>query len=230
MEALGLGRRFGTQVALRDVTLRVGWGERVAVLGPNGAGKSTLLRILGTLAPPSSGELHIAGLSPRHDRARIRRRLGIVAHQTYLFDALTALENLLFYGQLYDVPRARQRAAELLERMGLAARADTRVRQLSRGMQQRLALARALLHEPDILLLDEPDTGLDQDGQAILAAVVREHADRTVVLTTHHVERAVALCDRAVVLDRGRLVRDSRVDDRGSDAVRALSLVAAGGG
>lgn len=143
---------------------------------------------------------------------------------------LTALENLLFYAQLYGAPRPRERAAQLLERMGLAARADARVRQLSRGMQQRLALARALVHEPDILLLDEPDTGLDHDGQALLAAVVRERPDRTVILVTHHVERAIALCDRAVVLDRGRVRRDGQVDRTDADAMRALALVAAGGG
>lgn len=193
------------------MTLRIDWGERVAVLGPNGAGKSTLLRVLGTLLRPTAGELWVAGLSPRRHRALIRRRLGIVAHQTFLFGALTAMENLLFYARLYDVPKPRERAEQLLVRVGLAERAGTHARALSRGMQQRLALARALLHDPDLLLLDEPDTGLDQDGLALLAALVAERSDRTVVLTTHHGERARALCSRAIVLERGRVVRDERV-------------------
>jgi heme exporter protein A len=206
-----VGRRFGTHAALRDVTLRVGWGARVAVLGPNGAGKSTLLRIFATLLRPTSGELRLAGLSPRRDRALIRRRIGVVAHQTFLFGALTALENLLFYARLYGVPQPRQRAAQALDRVGLADRAGTQARVLSRGMQQRLALARALLHDPDLLLLDEPDTGLDQDGLALLAEIIAERPDRAVVLTTHHVEWALALCERAVALDRGRVVRDELV-------------------
>jgi heme exporter protein A len=210
VETIDLVRKYGPRRALNGLNLRVPWDQRVAVLGPNGAGKSTLLRVLATLARPTSGRVFLGGLALPAEAAAARRHLGLVAHQTFLYDDLTARENLLFYGRLYGIDDARRRADALLQRFGLADRVDQRVRQLSRGLQQRLALARAILHDPPILLLDEPDTGLDVEGIDLLADLMRDEAGRprTVLLTTHSPERALALADRVIVLAEGHLVLD----------------------
>jgi heme exporter protein A len=196
----------------------------LAVLGPNGAGKTTLLRILATLARPSSGRVFVGGLSLTDQAAAIRQHVGFVAHQTYLYDDLTVRENVEFYAKLYGVLRPRQRVDQILDLVGLRRRADTRVRALSRGLQQRAALARAIVHDPTILLLDEPDTGLDVDGVELVGRVMADGAGRrrTVILTTHNLERAVELTDRSVVLADGKVVYD-----RPTSASSVSALVAA---
>lgn len=215
VEATSLSHTFGAARVLRDVDLRVEAGERVAVFGPNGAGKSTLLRVLATLIRPTAGVVHILGLDPQRELLAVRRRIGVVGHRTYLDDQLTAAENLRYYGRLYDVPALEPRIAELLELVGLRRRADDRVRVFSRGMQQRLALARALLHDPDLLLLDEPDTGLDAQGIELLAQAV-DRPGRTVLLTSHHPERAARIASRALLLVDGRVAADGPVvEERG---------------
>jgi heme exporter protein A len=209
----GLNRRFGSSRALADLSLDVRWNEQVAVLGPNGAGKTSLLRILATLARPTSGEVFVGGLRLPEQAAAIRRHVGFVAHQTLLYDDLTIRENLEFYGKLYGVPALGSRIGEILKPLGIDHRADDRVRALSRGLQQRAALARAILHDPPILLLDEPETGLDVAGADILNYLMADAAGRrrTVLLTSHDVGRAVNRVDRVVVIVRGRVALDRPV-------------------
>jgi len=212
VEAQGLVRRFGTATVLAGVDLRVGPGTIVAIFGPNGAGKTTLLRILATLLAPSAGAVSLFGNDAFGSHAGVlRRRIGLVAHETFLYPDLTATENLLYYARLYRIDDGSERAAELLAWAGLDAHRTRPVRSFSRGMAQRLALARALLHRPELLLLDEPFSGLDAAGaEAVETTLARmREAGGTVVLTTHDVARGLALSDRACILNRGRLAWES---------------------
>jgi heme exporter protein A len=208
VEAIGIAHAFGGARVLRGIDLRVEAGERVAVFGPNGAGKSTLLRVLATLIRPTTGTVRLLGLDPSRELLAVRRRIGVVGHRTYLDEQLTAAENLRYYGRLYSVAALEPRIAELLDLVGLRRRADDRVRVFSRGMQQRLAIARALLHDPDLLLLDEPDTGLDAQAVDLLARAV-DRPGRAVVLASHHPERAMRIAGRAVTIVDGRVVDDA---------------------
>ena len=211
IEAAGLGKAFGDRIALRGVDLRVDWGERIVLLGPNGAGKTTLLRLLALLLQPSAGQIRLGGYDPRAEAAQARHLFGFLGHQSALYPDLTAEENLLFYARLYRLPAADRRIGDLLERLNLSDRRHTRARALSRGLQQRLALARALLHDPPILLLDEPDTGLDAPGLQILVELLAD-PNRTVLLSTHHLDWAQRVADRAIVLAAGRITRDDAID------------------
>ena len=197
--ANGLAHRFGNELALMGVDLVLDTGEHMAVLGDNGAGKTTLLRILATALYPTAGELKIAGLDAFRERRRLRHYLGYVAHAPGLYPALTAAENLEFFCDLQDVNRSR--AAEALQAMGLSGVARKRAGELSRGMQQRLAIARAILHEPRLLILDEPDASLGADAADLLQRVME---DKTVVLATHDHALANKLCQRTLVLRSGR--------------------------
>ncbi len=204
IEARGLTRRFGPVVALRPLDLDVETGSTLAVLGPNGAGKSTLLRLLAGLSSPSSGELRIGGDEGRNDRVSRRTRIGLIGHSTYLYPALSARENLILAGKLWNVPDPKARAEELLVEQDLIPAADRAVRGFSRGMAQRVAIARALVHDPDILLLDEPFTGLDPTASDRLAErLIESKGRRTAVLVTHDLARGAQLADRALVLVRG---------------------------
>ncbi|HEY8600634.1 MAG TPA: ABC transporter ATP-binding protein [Thermomicrobiales bacterium] len=203
----GVRVAFGATVVLRGIDLDLPWGARLALLGPNGAGKSTLLRAIATLSRPSGGTVRIAGLDAFAESAAVRRLIGVVAHQTYLYDELTALENLHFYADLYDLPDAGTLATTMLDRVGLSARRNVRAGSLSRGQQQRLTLARALLHDPPLLLLDEPDTGLDLAAFGLLENLLLGE-ERTVVLTTHNLRQAARLCDRYAILNGGRIARE----------------------
>lgn len=222
--AQGVSRRFGPNLVLRPTTLTIQPGERLALLGPNGAGKTTLLRMLMTLLQPSSGTLRLFGLDPRRDGEAVRARLGVVGHQTFLHPELTAAENLRYAAALYDLPDSARRGQDALAEVGLAARAGDRVRGFSRGMQQRLALARALLPNPDLLLLDEPDAGLDIRALDLLPDLMAPRAgtSRTIIFTTHQVERALELASRVLVLVAGRLVYDGPAARLTPRAVAAL--------
>ena len=208
IETSGLAKRYGAHVALDGIDLALGANERLAVLGPNGSGKTTLIAALATLVRPSGGTVRVMGYDSAAAGNELRRHIGVVAHQTYLYHELSARENLVFYGNLYGVPDPGERADTLLQLVDVYPRRHDQVSELSRGMQQRVALARALVHDPPVLLLDEPDTGLDQDHLDLLSSLVLGEAIpmRTVVLTTHNLERGLSLCDRVAVLARGRLV------------------------
>jgi heme ABC exporter ATP-binding subunit CcmA len=204
----GLKKSFEIKNVLRGIDLALERGERMALMGANGAGKTTLLRILACLTAPSSGSAYIDGWEIVRDAQQVRRLVGFVAHQPYLYDELTALENLLFFGKMYTVKDVRERAELLLRKVGLEKRAKERVGVLSRGQVQRLSLARALLHAPPLLLLDEPDTGLDEEGHQLIEDVLAEHSAQggTVLFTTHQLERALKLGDSLVMLGKGRVV------------------------
>jgi heme exporter protein A len=203
-----LVKRFGLKTVLRGMDFEVQEGEFVALLGPNGAGKTTFLRILASLSRPALGEVRIAGYRLPHQAAAVRRILGVVSHQPLLYGDLTAEENLRFYGRMYGVPNLDRRVDQVLELVGLASRRRDLVRTFSRGMQQRLAIGRAVIHDPEIMLFDEPHTGLDQDACAMLDNVLREVAarGRTVVMTSHDLARSADLASRFDVLSRGQIV------------------------
>ncbi len=200
-----LVKRFGLKTVLRGLDFQVQEGEFVALLGPNGAGKTTFLRILASLAQPSLGEICIAGYALPTQAAAVRRRLGVVSHMPLLYGDLTAAENLVFFGRMYDISSLDQRIDEVLELVGLAARRRDLVRTFSRGMQQRLAIGRAVLHDPEVMLFDEPHTGLDQDACDMLDKILRDVAarGRTVVMTSHDLARVEDLASRFDVLSRG---------------------------
>jgi heme ABC exporter ATP-binding subunit CcmA len=200
-----LVKRFGLKTVLRGLEFSVEPGEFVALLGPNGAGKTTFLRILSSLSRPSLGQVSIAGYSLPNQAASVRRRLGVVSHLPLLYGDLTADENLRFYAKMYNVLHAEKRISDVLEMVGLASRRKDLVRTFSRGMQQRLAIGRAVLHDPEVMLFDEPHTGLDQDACLMLDTVLREVAarGRTVVMTSHDLARVADLASRFDVLSRG---------------------------
>lgn len=215
IEVRRLTKRFGLKTVLRNLDFRVEQGEFVALLGPNGAGKTTFLRILASLSRPSLGEVRIAGYPLPQQASAVRRRLGVVSHLPLLYGDLTAEENLRFYGRMYGVPDLERRIMQVLDLVGLAPRRRDLVRTFSRGMQQRLAIGRAVLHDPEVMLFDEPHTGLDQDASAMLDAVLREVAarGRTVVMTSHDLARSADLASRYDVLSRGVIAASVRRDD-----------------
>jgi heme exporter protein A len=205
IEVRKLVKRFGPKVVLRGLDFCVQPGEFVALLGPNGAGKTTFLRILASLSRPSIGEVTLMGMRLPRQAGAVRQRLGVVSHQPLLYGDLTAEENLRFFGRMYGVVDLNHRIAEMLDLVGLTPRKGDLVRTFSRGMQQRLAIGRAVLHDPDIMLFDEPHTGLDQDACTMLDDVLRDVAarGRTVVMTSHDLARAVDLASRFDVISRG---------------------------
>jgi heme exporter protein A len=200
-----LVKRFGLKTVLRGMDFSVAPGEFVALLGPNGAGKTTFLRILASLSRPTMGQVNIAGFSLPHQAAAVRRRLGVVSHLPLLYGDLTADENLRFFARMYDLSQADKRVSDVLEMVGLASRRRDLVRTFSRGMQQRLAIGRAVLHDPEVMLFDEPHTGLDQDACQMLDTVLQEVAarGRTVVMTSHDLARVGDLASRFDILSRG---------------------------
>ena len=218
LEAQGLTRKFAGVTALAGVDVRVQAGESVAVLGPNGAGKSTLLRLCATALRPTAGVLRLFGTETKESARSARRQIGFLSHQSFLYPDLTVAENLHFYAQMFAVAEARARVVELVERVGLAGFANRPVRTLSKGLEQRCALARALLHAPRLLLLDEPFTGLDSDAAKMLSETLRhEHArGTTVLMATHDLDRGVQLCGRALVLQRGRVCADLSITSAAS--------------
>ncbi|MBE9478725.1 MAG: heme ABC exporter ATP-binding protein CcmA [Chloroflexi bacterium] len=209
-----LVKTFGPKPVLRGLDFQVGQGEFVALLGPNGAGKTTFLRILATLSRPKMGEVIVAGHHLPGEAAAVRRRLGVVSHQPLLYGDLSAEQNLRFYSWMYGVGDLERRIDEVLHLVGLYSRRRDLVREFSRGMQQRLAIGRAILHRPDILLFDEPHTGLDQEAAAMLDQVLREiaSAGRTVVMTSHDISRAADLADRVDILSKGIITASESTD------------------
>lgn len=202
-------------MALRGIDLDIRPGEFATIVGPNGAGKTTLLRILATLSRPTHGHVSVAGHALPKGADEARRQIGLLSHQPLLYGDLTAEENLRFFGAMYDVPNLNARIDQLLDQVNLADRRRDRARIFSRGMQQRLAIARALLHDPAVLLLDEPFTGLDPQASDRLEQLLHTLNDgsRTVVMTIHDLERGWALCTRALVIARGKIVLEARTAD-----------------
>ncbi len=224
IEVRGLVKRFGPKMVLRGLDFQVETGQFVALLGPNGAGKTTFLRILASLARPTLGQVSIAGYGLPQQAAAVRRQLGVVSHQPLLYGDLSAEENLRFYGRMYAIDRLEGRISEVLELIGLIARRRDVVRTFSRGMQQRLAIGRAILHDPQVLLLDEPHTGLDQDACEMLDSLLRQVgiSGRTVLMTSHDLARAAGLAERFDVLSHGRIQASTRSTDLPQDGLLAF--------
>ncbi|GIM86065.1 ABC transporter ATP-binding protein [Salinispora arenicola] len=212
IQARGLVKRFGGFTAVDAIDVAVRAGEAFGFLGPNGAGKSSTMRMIGCVSPPSGGELRILGMDPVHDGPAIRARLGVCPQLDTLDPELTVRENLITYARYFGITRrvARHRAAELLDFVQLGERADSKVEPLSGGMKRRLTIARALVNEPDIVLLDEPTTGLDPQARHLVWERLFQLKQQgvTLVLTTHYMDEAEQLCDRLVVMDGGRIVAE----------------------
>lgn len=215
-------KAFGDRVALRGVNLQIREGEFVALLGANGAGKTTLLHIIATLSRPTAGEVFINGYRLAEAAGQLRRFIGLVSHKSLLYQDLTAAQNLRFYARLYDLAEPDRRIETTLRQVELWERRDDPVRAYSRGMQQRLTIARAILPNPPILLLDEPDTGLDQHASErlgrLLSAVGADR--RTILMTTHNLERGLALGHRLVILAKGKIAYDTRREDVTAEELR----------
>ena len=210
--ARGLVKRFGEFTAVDGIDITVPRGEAFGFLGPNGAGKTSTMRMIGCVSPVSDGELRIFGLDPQRDGRAIRSRIGVVPQADQLDAELTVLENLVIYARYFDISRrdARQRAAELLDFVQLSDRAGSQVEPLSGGQKRRVSIARSLINEPDLLLLDEPTTGLDPQARHLLWDKLYQLKERgaTLVLTTHFMDEAEQLCDRLVVMDNGKIVAE----------------------
>lgn len=221
ISVIRLTKRYGFRNVLLNLDLSVQEGEFVALLGPNGAGKTTLLRILATLARPNSGLVRINGYALPAQSTQARSVLGVVSHQPLLYGDLTAQENLEFYSRMYSIPQATARINHVLKFAGLENRSGDLVRTFSRGMQQRLSIGRAILHDPSVLLLDEPYTGLDQDACEMLDNLLREVASqgKTILLTSHDLTRIQSLATRFDVLSRGRIVASIRSADLQADGL-----------
>jgi len=217
IEIRGLVKAYGFLPVLRKLDLDIERGKTVMLLGPNGSGKSTLMKLIAGLNKPTAGTIRVGGWEIPREADAVRAQIGMVSHQSLLYGNLTAEENLRFFGSLYNLPKAdlEARIPTLLKQVGLGKRARSIVRTFSRGMQQRLSIARALLHEPHVLLFDEPYTGLDQDAARILDGLLQSARDdgHTVLIATHQLERAAQNGDRAVILSRGSIGYDAPITD-----------------
>jgi lipooligosaccharide transport system ATP-binding protein len=217
IRARGLTKRFGGFVAVDGVDFDVHQGEAFGFLGPNGAGKTSTMRMIGCSSPVTAGELQVLGLNPATDASRIKARLGVVPQLDNLDTELTVRENLLMYARYFDIPRAvsRRRADELLAFVELTERAGAPVESLSGGMKRRLTIARALINEPDVILLDEPTTGLDPQARHVVWERLYQLKRRgaTLLLTTHYMDEAERLCDRLLVMDKARIVAEGSPRD-----------------
>jgi heme ABC exporter ATP-binding subunit CcmA len=215
----GVAKRFGKTTALRSVSFSLGQGEFLTIFGHNGAGKSTLLNIVASLIRAFDGEIQLFGENVSKADERTRRSVGFMSHDSFLYADLTARENLVFYGRLYSLDDPAGAAESMLARVKLEEKSNDVVRDLSRGMKQRLSLGRAFLHSPKLLLLDEPYTGLDETACLNLNRMLSEFTDDggTVLMTTHDIERGFRVADRVLVLDRGRIVLEARTAETGID-------------
>jgi heme exporter protein A len=226
VHAIGLSKTIDERSVLNSIHLSIPAGEFVAILGINGAGKTTLLKILSTLMPPTTGKLELFGLDVARHALRARARLGLIGHQSMLYRDLTARENLELFARLYGVKAPQRRAAELLSIVGMIDRADDAVKTFSRGMCQRVSIARALVHEPDLLLADEPFAGLDVPGAAAVERLLSDlHlAGKTIVMVNHDVPQSLRLADRVIVLGAGTIAIDQPA--RLTDAPAILAQLA----
>ncbi|MBM3944750.1 MAG: ABC transporter ATP-binding protein [SAR202 cluster bacterium] len=222
VEVRGLVKAYGRTRVLDGLDLTLGWNEVVALLGPNGSGKTTLIKTLATLTKPDAGQVRVCGRNPERDGPGLRRLVGVVTHDPMLYGEMTGEENLRFHARLFGVEGVEQRVGEVAEMVGMTARLHQKAATLSHGMQKRISIARALLHDPPVLLLDEPESGLDQEALAVMEALVRERAGprRAVLMATHNLERALRMAGRMVVLARGRVAYEAGMDAGNEESVR----------
>lgn len=224
IELSGITKYYGNNLVLKGIDLQVAPGEKLTIVGPNGAGKTTLLKILATISRPASGAAAVAGFDLREQPVQVRRNIGVVSHQTYLYNDLSVLDNLRFYSRMYDVPNLDDHIRELVQRVGLAHRMHDAVGTLSRGMQQRVCLVRAAIHNPPIMLLDEPDTGLDQQASDLLRGLLLGFDDqkRTAIITTHNLDLGLRMCDRVAILANGKIRYVQARGEREIDSFRTI--------
>jgi ABC-type multidrug transport system ATPase subunit len=210
IECKKLSKSYGQVRALKDVTLNIGYGERVAVLGPNGAGKSTLLKILATQTTSYSGTVKIFGKNPLKDKRSIRSKIGFLGHASFLYDELTVEENLSYYGKMFSIGEGslRRKMDEIISLLGLERWRAVQARHLSHGLRKRADIARVLLHSPNLLILDEPFSGLDKSSIDLLLELFRSQKDMTILFSSHSVELADRVCTRKLLLEHGQLVKD----------------------
>jgi heme exporter protein A len=221
IEIKKLTKQADNKLILRGIDLSITQGETVAILGPNGAGKSTLLKVLATLIKPTSGHVKINGLDLKKDHIEVKKMFGYLPHSSLLYDHFTPVENLVFFGNLYGVKDVENRARNLVNEVGLSFFINEPVKNFSRGMIQRIAIARAIIHEPKIMLLDEPHTGLDQGAITILNNVVLSMKEKgcTTLMVTHDFKQAAAICDRIIIVKNGKIADDFKINNK------SLSLV-----
>jgi heme exporter protein A len=224
IEVTGLTKSYGTHVALRGVDLKVRPGERVALFGPNGAGKTTIIKIISTIVKPTAGKILVEGFDLKEKAEEARRRIGLVSHSTFLYGHLSIYENLDFYARIYDISDRKSRIGEVVADVEMTQRMHDRVDSLSRGMQQRVSIARAILHKPTLMLLDEPETGLDQRSSSIVWSALSgtDSVKRTMIVITHSLERGLELSDRVIILVRGRIAFDGPTSGLDLDSLRDL--------
>ena len=217
-----MSKAFGRSPVLRELDLEVPWGEVLTVLGPNGSGKTTLIKTLGTLLKPDRGLVRVGGLDTARAGRAVRRSIGVVTHEPMLYDQLTGHENLTFTARMFGLDDVEERVLDSAERMGVTSRLHQRVAAMSHGLRKRFSIARALLHDPLVLLLDEPESGLDQEALGLLERVVADYAgrSRTVLMTTHNLERGLSLGHRMAILSRGRIAYQGSLDAVGTAAAR----------
>ena len=223
IEVRGASKAYGRSIALNNLDLSVSWGKALTVFGPNGSGKTTLIKILATLSKPDAGTINIAGLDARRDGSYARRLIGVMTHDPLLYDDLTARENLRFAARMFGLTDTDGRIESIADQLDIAARLDQRVGTLSHGWKKRFSLARALIHDPPILLMDEPESGLDEQALTGLGEVLREESvlRRTVVLTTHNFERGLQFGDEVAILAKGRIVyREASANVSDADSLR----------
>jgi heme exporter protein A len=215
LELKKMTKMLGDKLVLRNITLSLEKGEILAVIGPNGAGKSTFFKCTVGLLQPTSGEIFLDGKLVKKNTAEIKQRIGFLGHESFLYNNLSPLENLKFYGKLYKVKDLDRKANELLKEVGLYLFRDMPIRSFSRGMMQRLAIARVLLPNPDILMLDEPHTGLDQEAVTLLNNIIKNKRDSgtSILIISHDFEQVHALADRAAVLRKGKIVSTRRLGE-----------------
>jgi heme exporter protein A len=216
IEIKNLTKQADNKLILRGVDLSINQGETVAILGPNGAGKSTLLKVLATLIKPTSGHVKINGLDLKKDHTEVKKLFGYLPHASLLYDHYTPLENLVFFGELYGVKDVENIARELVKEVGLSFFINEPVKNFSRGMIQRIAIARAIIHEPKIMLLDEPHTGLDQGAISILNNVVLSMKEKgcTTLMVTHDFKQAAEICDRIIIVKNGKIADDFKINNK----------------
>lgn len=222
IEVRKLLKTFGNRAVLRGVDLTINEGDFVTLLGANGAGKTTLMHLIANLSKPTAGDIFINGYRLADAAGQLRRFMGLVSHKTLLYNDLTAGQNLRFYAKMYDISNPGERIEEVLTQVGLWERRNDPVRTYSRGMQQRLAIARSILHNPPILLLDEPDTGLDQHAASMLGQLLTAVgiSQRTILMTTHNLERGLSLGSRVVILSKGKIAYDIQRNDVTPEVLR----------
>ncbi|NDI33823.1 heme ABC exporter ATP-binding protein CcmA [Chengkuizengella sediminis] len=226
IKTVALNKTIGEKTILKDINITVNQGETIGILGPNGAGKSTILKIIGGLMKPSFGHVMIDNVSIKENNLEIKNKIGFLAHNSYLYEHLSPVENLTFFGKLYQVNQLENKVKELIREVGLQFFMDEPVRSFSRGMIQRLAIVRAIVHDPSILILDEPHTGLDQQAIGILNEVILKKKEQrtTILMVTHDLAQAIETCDRFLLMKKGVIIDDFVLKDKNVHQLKEIYL------